>query len=160
MYYHAKVPCRRCPLPRPQQEIEEEQRLRERAANSNRRRLSGRSDGVFLWRSLARCHCFLACHWCYKTENHGRKEGTGSFSRQRDKKVLIMWEHDSCTAGDMRWRFDARRCFLPKNVKEPYQFWFFVMLYNAMQPKLIRLTGMLPRTVSRVDTFLDTKVQM
>ena len=36
---------------------------------------------------------------------------------------------------------------------------FFVMLYNAMQPKLECLTVMLPTTVSKVDTFLDIKYE-
>ncbi len=55
--------------------------------------------------------------------------------------------------------------FLPKTVKEPYHFWFFVMPYNALQPKLMLLTGMLPTTVLKVDPFLvqktlDTKIKM
>ena len=36
---------------------------------------------------------------------------------------------------------------------------FFVMLYNAMQPKLECLTVMLPTMVLKVDTFLDTKFE-
>jgi hypothetical protein len=50
--------------------------------------------------------------------------------------------------------------FLAKNREETLSILVLCDLYNAKQPKLARLTGMLSTTVSKVDTFLDTKVRM